>query len=98
MCSLCLLGGSHHLPSYETIHRRFQKEKMASHSHPPPSHHPLSDSLTVSLAAGFSVLQAKGNSAASLKTRKPGPNATEGHTDPRMPPPRGMNFDYNFAS
>lgn len=62
------------------------------------SHHRPSDSVTVSLAAGFSILQATGNSAASLETRKPGLNVTEGHTDPRMPAPRRVNFAYNFAS
>ncbi|XP_066869794.1 leucine-rich repeat neuronal protein 4 [Kogia breviceps] len=55
------------------------------------------DSLAVSLNAGFSVFQAKDGSAANLGTRKPGPAGSKGHTDPRMPQPRGMNFAYNFS-
>lgn len=69
----------------------------AARGHPfLPSHHPPSDSVTVSLAASFSMFQAKGNSAASLGTRKSRPNATKEHTDPRMPLPRSMHFaSYN---
>ena len=77
-------------------YRRFPKGRMASLT--PPFSHPLPlDSLAVSLAAGFSIFQAKDGSTANLGTRKPGTAGNKGHTDPRMPQPRGMNFAYNFS-
>lgn len=51
-----------------------------------PFSHPLPlESIAVSLAAGFRTFQARGDSAANLGTRKPGPTGNKGHTDPRLP-------------
>lgn len=61
----------------------------------PFSHSLPLESIAVSLAAGFCTFQARGDSAANLGTRKPGPAGNKGHTDPRMPQLRGMDFAYN---
>lgn len=61
-----------------------------------PFSHPLPlESIAVSMAAGFCTFQARGDSAANLGTRKPGPADNKGHTDPTMPQPRGMDSACN---
>lgn len=61
-----------------------------------PFSHPLPlESIAVSLAAGFSTFQARGDSVANLGTRKPGPAGNKGHTGPSMPQLRGMDLAYN---
>lgn len=50
----------------------------------------------MSLAAGFRTFQARGDSAANLGTRKPGPTGNKGHTDPRLPQLRHGFPAYNL--
>ena len=49
----------------------------------------------MSVAAGFCTFQARGDSAANLGTRKPGPADNKGHTDPTMPQLRAMDSACN---
>ncbi|EAX10398.1 hCG2019424 [Homo sapiens] len=79
-------------PNNEAV---LQRARIASHM--PPSllfHPPPSDSMAVSLAAGFSMLQAKRSSAASLRTTRT--SKPQRDTLVQNAWPRGMSFTYSL--